>query len=311
MTEPCAVADCRPLVGAHIEGCAGAPCRGCEPRRAAPPWLACPACGRGLAFNLAELAVLNEALLMPTRSPGGSSPSWEPLDDARSADGSLCTTRAPGADAHLWMRHEIRAVLVAWCKLLAEDDAISRPLRALPADTVPAMCSHLARWKSDLLSSDLASDACIEIGDLVQRARRLAYPSKPLQKLGECPACGTIVRSATTDGEVTCRGCGIVSTVADWKAAMDGDLAAETAATADQLITWLNMVHPGAGVTSSRFRQWASDGAGPAVSRVVMRRVGRDHAGRALYSVADATQIAQMLYGSSCPCEAEAMAPNR
>ncbi len=168
------------------------------------------------------------------------------------------------------------------------------------------MIAHID-WHSLTLLADTehAAQFVKEIDRLYLDARRFAYPSPPPgQALGDCPTCGTVVRSATAHGRVECRGCGQVRTIDGWVKMLLGDLAEERSAVAADLLAWLSARH-NRPVTHTALRHWASKGVrlpkpdGSGMQTVRLARLGTDPYARALYSVADAARIATGLYGKA------------
>ena len=225
----------------HLNECPRDDCRGCLPRLAAIGLQVCGPCERRVSDGLREIPALHDALLTPTKAGGRQgriTGSPEPPQPMR--------------DEPRWEREAIRAMLVSWCLLMAEDYGMS-----LPADTVQAMAGHVHRQTIRLLAGEhadqLTHDVTLAVGD----ARRRAYPSRPdWAVIGE-HACGGLVRARASTGTATCDGCTVEAVIDWWRQELpssDDDLLTDREAQA-----WLLLAY-GRQVSLAAVRQWASRG---------------------------------------------------
>jgi RNA polymerase subunit RPABC4/transcription elongation factor Spt4 len=284
MTLLCVAADCEPYPGET------------GPKESQDGLSTCRACTRNLWHQLADLPVLYVDLLIPTRAGGSGGRIASPADaddDGRGWDGAQVSRPAPVGLECIAARAEIKVALVGWAVILEEEFGTR-----LPADDVASLCRHLRAHSRRLLASEHAARLCDEIDERHTVAFRRAYPAPPQgQALGACPDCGTIVRAADMHSEATCRGCGTVRPVEDWRALIVGDLGTEAAADAKALIAWLTARHRRQ-VTHTALRLWVSKGVKVGGETVRLTRIGTDARGRGTYSVADASRIAASLYGT-------------
>lgn len=294
----CALPDCRPVLGTHLSTCpAPDRCRGCYPKLAEDGLQVCTSCRYRATDRVGELRHLYTALLTPTRTrAGGGRPSGEDDDNAPA---TLAEVASPGSDGALGARHQIRDYLIRWTNTLV---ALSHPHPGR-ADLADYVLEHTL----DLLAHPQeAPPFAAETNTIHDTARRNAYPSPPAgQALGECPDCGTLVRANTsTDLHVTCHGCGTSRTIPGWQAVLVGDLSKEATAIGPDLAAYLSALHQRP-ITLTTIRHWANRGARITVQGKGklhrIERLGTDTASRALYSIADATYIAEALYGKANP----------
>src|SRR5690606_12537238 len=90
---------------------------------------------------------------------------------AERTSGSPDPTRLPNPAA-MEARGTIRAVLAAWCRLIAEERGVE-----LPEDTVAAMGAYIARHAHWLAAHPAAGEASDELRELAHgRPWRVAYP---------------------------------------------------------------------------------------------------------------------------------------
>jgi hypothetical protein len=253
----------------------GALCASCGLRQPVGGLRVCPDCERGIREALRAFPGLYAALLIPTR-PGGRSPirlrgHAPPL---------------PIQDRPRQERAAIRACLVSWCLLLAEDFGCT-----LPADGVEVMVHHVAVQAGRLLASDHAERLHHDVTTAARHARRCAYPSRPERlAIGRCPAqlddgstCGATVRARPEDENVTCPGCGDAGVLSWWHTRLVPSVDGSPLATGADLAAWLS-VQTGRVVTEQAVRHWAHKGH--------ITRHGKDLRGRTLYSVAQAREHA-------------------
>ena len=251
-------------------------CASCGLRRPVGDLRVCSGCERAVREGLRELPDLYDGLLTPTR-PGGRSPV-------------RLTGHAPPlplADVPRREREAMRACLVTWCLILAEDFGMS-----LPADTVEAMAHTVAVQAGRLLASEHADQLHHDVTRAVRDARRSAYPSRPdTLPLGRCPTvlddgstCDAMVRARPEDEAVTCPGCGDSGVLTWWHPRLVPAVEGGPLATAADLAPWLS-IQNGRPVTQQAIRHWAHRG--------LLGRHGKDQAGRTLYNVAETRQVAE------------------
>lgn len=299
MTLLCQLPNDRPLHDEHLDTCPGKPCRGCMPKPAdqAQNLLCCVACRIRVTDRVLELPELAEELLTPSRVRGGGTTDTEPQDDTPA---TLAELPSPLGDDAIDLRTEIRRLWVRWADILMSD--LFPQVRRPDGWTLHQVVDH---WALFLLGHEqTAVDFAGQVDDLWTRALHRARPLPPPgQLLGECPTCGTPVRSDRLIGEVTCRGCHTTRTVEEWTRVFVGDLTASTSATGGDLLAWLSARHQRT-ISPDVLRQWAARGVRipqPDGTRTLVRleRLGQDGRGRTLYSVPAAAAIAHQLYGTT------------
>ena len=143
----------------------------------------CHACWKTAVRRLAELpAWWRELEVTFTRQarleiPEGHADRVGKLDDPT-------TWHRPYHGGAAKVAHHVRAGLVAWVKLAAED--LGAPL---PADTVPAMALHLTGWATALRRHEAAPELCHEVAEWTQRMTSVV--DHPLTRarihVGPCP----------------------------------------------------------------------------------------------------------------------------
>jgi hypothetical protein len=178
--------------GYHWDDCEGGPCQGCQPRLAADQSRLCTSHLRRLGRDIAQLPELHEALAESMAGGSGA-------DKVATKPGSRVPN--PAAMQH---RTEIRAVLVPWALMVAEERELTTP-----DDNIQAICEFLHLHHEWLAASDAADDCITEIGELAGVARSIAYPSgKPRTRLGGCvkPGCEGVLwaRFREAASAVTC-----------------------------------------------------------------------------------------------------------
>jgi hypothetical protein len=293
----CALPDCRPVLGTHTTTCTDDRCRGCYPKLAEDGLQVCTSCRYRATDRVTELRHLYTALLTPTRTHAGGGRQADPDDD--NAPATLAEVASPGSDGALGARHLIRDYLIRWTNTLV-GMGHPHPGQADLAHYVAGNALYL------LADPTEAPPFAADTNTVHDTARRNAYPSAPAgQALGECPDCGTVVRANTgTDLHVTCRGCGTSRTIPGWQAVLVGDLSKEATAIGPDLAAYLSALHQRA-ITLTTIRHWSNRGARITVQGKGklhrIERLGTDTASRALYSIADATYIAEALYGKANP----------
>lgn len=168
----------------------------------------CKGCVRRTRNKLADQENLRQELLTALAR---DTRMTAPNDGGRSAEHPLpYDPRAGDLLAHQ------RAVLTAWCRLLADD--LGAPL---PADTVAAMACHIEAWLDRIALHEAAGDLVAEIRDLEHRVMRLLdYPDWRKFTVGRCietdaagEACpGEVQALLPTDESkrpvMRCRACG-------------------------------------------------------------------------------------------------------
>jgi hypothetical protein len=129
-------------------------------------FIICKGCTRRTRAKLADQEANRQELLVALAR---DTRMTAPNDGGRSAEVPLPIDPRAGD-----LLHDQRAVLVGWCRLLADD--LGAPL---PADTVPAMASHIEAWLDRLALHDAAGELVTELRDLEQRILRVIdYPDE-------------------------------------------------------------------------------------------------------------------------------------
>lgn len=189
---------------------------------------------------------------------------WADLGDTRR--GQPIGRRAPAAertlalsDAARQARSAIRASLVAWCLIMADDYGLS-----LPPDTVRAMAGHVATQAGRLLAStEHADQLAHDMITAASEARRLAYP---VVSVTVEHGCGARVRLDSDPDVITrCPGCAEAGNAPWWRL----QLAPETLQpmTIAQGVAWLQRAY-GLEVEPDAVRQWAARGHLVAIDHV-------------------------------------------
>lgn len=172
----CVAPGCRAR-GQHANDCPGGDCRGCLPRRAADGLRLCWQHARHLETDARQLAPLYDELALALA--GISSPI------CRVSGSPDRSSRIPNPAA-IEVRGTIRAVLAAWCRLIAEGRGVE-----LPRDEVADMSEYVARHAHWLAAHPAAGDASAELRELAVRAHRIAYPDGTrVVAVGPCPRDG-------------------------------------------------------------------------------------------------------------------------
>lgn len=163
MVEPvlCLLPTCRVPGRQHRDGCDGEQCT-CLRAQAADGLKLCRHHTDRIGSDAQDLAQLYDELAL--RLLGGTGMGER-------VGGTPDDTRVPNPAA-VEVRTEIRHVLVAWCRLVAEERGF-----ALPADDVEAMGAYVARSATWLAATEYADEVAGELGALRSRAWGVAYPS--------------------------------------------------------------------------------------------------------------------------------------
>lgn len=192
----CASANCRTF-GQHATDCVNGDCKGCLPRLAADTLRLCEWNTAKIGTDAIEGGRLHGELVLVLSGTGRGGPRVS----GGAIDKSINFNDLAGE-----VRATIRAHLVSWTKLIAEERGFT-----LPEDRVTDLAAFVARSARWLAANSLAASASDEMAELVQIARPVAYPSgtKRIQ-VGGCPECGSdlmaILRSETSKlpQEVVC-----------------------------------------------------------------------------------------------------------
>ena len=172
MSDLLCSATCR-IPNRHRDGC-DTDCLGCLPGRAADGVNLCAHHLDRLATDATGLAQLYDELTYSVMPSGGT--SGQPI--GRSSDGPP----AP-RDKVVEIRTEIRHVLAATCRRIAEERGIQ-----LPADEVSAMGAYVAKHATWLAAHGAAGEVSDELGSLRRRAWSIAYPNgTKVVEVGPCP----------------------------------------------------------------------------------------------------------------------------
>lgn len=161
-----------------------------RPRRAAEGSMLCAGCESRLAKQLENLSGLYADVLAGSRKVSSTGPVKGDPERPMPATGT-----------QLDARELVRATLVPWCRIVAEERVVDPP-----DDTVPAMCAFLERHRLWLCGHDAAAEFADEIAHVSSEALRAAYPGgRRRMVLGPC-----VGRVSSPDG--TARGCdGIIT----------------------------------------------------------------------------------------------------
>lgn len=243
-----------------------AQCTACHDHPAALPAAICRACVAQLGRDLVALPDWHRTLLEPPRNGVGRRP--------RGAD-----LPAPLSDRAGGIRHEIKATLVSWVRLVHDEN----PDATWPDDDVPAIAWWLTEHESWLLAHEAAGEYALEIGRLTQRAERAAAPRRDLVPIGTHPGtddqpCGGRVLADPVTRDAWCTTCGERGDITWWRGRLP--VAAEYM-TMPQLVTHLAIAHE-LQVTAGLIRLWAFR------SKVRSQRQGK----LATYNVHDAIKHA-------------------
>lgn len=179
----CVAPHCRAR-GQHTTDCPGGDCRGCLPRPAADGLRLCRPHADGLSRDARQAAELYDELALALA--GASSPI------CRVSGSPDRSSRIPNPAA-IEVRGTIRAVLAAWCRLIAEERGVEPP-----RDEVADMGEYVARHAHWLAAHPAAGDASAEMRELAARAHRIAYPDGTrVVAVGPCPhdGCGGTIRA--------------------------------------------------------------------------------------------------------------------
>lgn len=170
----CLAAHCRTL-GQHATDCTDQTCRGCLPRRAADGLRLCEVHTDAIGHDAVRAGDLHGALAQVLTGGGGGGPKVS----GGSVDKSLNLN-----ERAVTVRDEIRATLVSWCLMVAEERGI-----ATPDDRPTALGAFVHKHRVWLAAHGAAADASVELRELVNEARRVAYPevSGTTRDLGTCP----------------------------------------------------------------------------------------------------------------------------
>lgn len=167
--------------------CVAPDCRG--PRQAAPGLYLCGYHTTMVSTNalrLAELYVELEAVLALPERHG------EPVK-VSSDHGTVLNERASETMT------EIRAVMVSWCLLVAEERGIAKP-----ADRIDLIATYIVTHHEWLSAHAAAGDCAGELDDLRRKAWAVAHPSGArVFDVGQCPApgCPATVRVILRDSD--------------------------------------------------------------------------------------------------------------
>lgn len=167
----------------------------------------CPACGADTAAALAEVPALSGELDVTLARQAVLS---DRTDGARAAETPL--PYHPAASEALG---ELRATLVGWTRLLAEESGLE-----LPGDEVAAMSRWLFARSGRLRHHPAGGEAAGEITAAVGRARRVIDRPAPSTHHGVCRDCETALYGRTNAYAVVCRNCGEVNDAAERRADM-------------------------------------------------------------------------------------------
>lgn len=237
MTLFCAASICA-LLDRHWDDCEVSQCRGCLPDTAADGSRLCRYHLRYLAKDAIRAAELDAELALVLTGSG-----------AKDRGGRGGTPGLTVNHAALECRNLIRATLVSWCRLIAEERGIGLPARRetrlepLPPgtqgprrqvhgpwvtdDTLAGIAAYVARHASWLGSHEAAGEACEELRELAHgKPYRVAYPNGArVVRLGSCPATGcegeirAALRRADTllPSRLSCDVCELTWTPAQWR----------------------------------------------------------------------------------------------
>lgn len=169
----CASAHCR-IIGQHA-GCTDEACKGCLPRKAADGLRLCDVHTDAIGHDAIRAGDLHGALADVLTGGGGGGPKVS----GGSVDKSLNLN-----ERAVELRDDIRAKLVSWCLMISEERGI-----ALPEDRPIRLGAYVNTHRAWLAAHPAAGDASAELRQLVNDARRVAYPevSGTTRDLGTCP----------------------------------------------------------------------------------------------------------------------------
>lgn len=159
----------------HLDDCNDDKCRGCLPGLAADGLMLCQHHADRIPSDAQKAAEIYDAVL--DRLSGGSHEEHEKTSGGEKGVG---LSLSPAA---VEVRDSIRATLVSWCRLIAEERGFN-----LPANDVTAMGAYVARSGQWLAAHPAAADASSELAELVSRAHPVAYPAGVrVIEIGPCP----------------------------------------------------------------------------------------------------------------------------
>lgn len=170
----CLAAHCR-VLGLHHTDCAGGDCKGCLPRMAADGLRLCVVHTDAIGHDAIRAGDLHGALALALTGSGGGGPKVS----GGTVDKSLNLN-----ERALRVRDDIRAKLASWCLMIAEERGI-----ATPEDKPTRLGAYIDTHRVWLSAHGAAGDASVELRELVNEARRVAYPegSGVTRDLGMCP----------------------------------------------------------------------------------------------------------------------------
>jgi hypothetical protein len=284
----------------HDRACTGEvspdlPCDACRtPRQAADGLNLCVWHTRRLADNAVRAGQLHVDL----DKLAGSGGQGEPVSG----------TRTPGLavnEAAIEARDAIRACLVGFVRLIAEERGMTPP-----ADAAPALALYVARSASWLAAHPAAGEHADELEDIAHDPRtwRIAYPTSGDRRfIGTCPieldrgSCGTRLHWRRDETLIRCGGCGTEASVDWWQQVIAGTVEGPVdayAAARELSRLWRMPVDP------RTVRQWSWRGTGglsvltePDPVHPGQTRAVRDPQGRALLPFAKVLEVAQRQWG--------------
>lgn len=234
--------------------------------------------GRLVAALATVRGLWDDMIPTPTVRLGRTSRGGALLDDTATDDHDM-----PRIVRVIEARHEVTAVLNAWCRAVIEDHRVQHGIPG--GHDVPGMCGFLTRWSHLMAEHEAAEVLLEEVADCAAKVRRHAEPQRPEGlRLGACPLVWQHPDTAddqscpgrlhgTDDGWIRCDACGTLAVAAWWEEQMWGEQGAPMM-TAEQLVTWLHRQY-GLVVQPATVRQW--------VRRGDLARSGTDEQGRSLY----------------------------
>lgn len=255
------------IPGRHLDACTEPDCPGCLPAIATTGLQVCAWHERRVRDGLRDLPGLWADLGDPrtsTRPRSGSSgePPGSPMlisDNRRAA------------------RSAIRALLVSWCLVLADDYALTTP-----PDTIRGMAHHVAVQAGRLLASEHADQLTHDVETATREAWRLARPGARGGVTVACPSCGHRVRlRPDADQDVRCPECGEHGDIRWWRAQLAPKV--DEPMCSSELLAWL-AEHHRITTTEVNLRVMANRGQ--------ITRAGRDDLGRTLW---DPVEVAAVL----------------
>ena len=209
---------------------------------------ACDHCGDLLARALGDVHWLEEQIEITIARQKGATYDGSPSPGAEKP----LPINLPASEA----RESLRALLVSWIKLCAEEGVRSTSTSdAYPRDTLAAM-SYWLLWRVDgLLLHEAGADAVDEITDAVATCHRMVDRPPEREYVGPCAMCARDLYCRPGDKSGACRQCGAEWTFlerGEWmKAQMAGRLV--TAREASTMLGRLNL--PTAQGTIDKWRE--------------------------------------------------------